>query len=91
MVKLVTRTLSKLNAKWTAVCLALATSTGLIAFAPSMAMATETETEKKLKEVTTQVGSEGVSIVLAILAGLVALIAAVIIIPKGLSMIKRCL
>jgi len=56
---------------------------------PMAALATESETEKKLHEVTTQVGSEGVAIVLAILGGLVALIAAIIIIPKGIAMIKR--
>ena len=58
------------------------------AVVPVAALAT-TETETKLGEVTTQVSSEGVSIVLAILAGLVALIAAIIIIPKGIGMIKR--
>ena len=60
----------------------------ILAAGPVAAMAT-TETETKLGEVTTQVGSEGVSIVLAILGGLVALIAAIIIIPKGIGMIKR--
>lgn len=61
----------------------------VLAVTPVAALATESETEKKLHEVTTQVGSEGVSIVLAILGGLVALIAAIIIIPKGIGMIKR--
>ena len=61
----------------------------LVAVLPVAALATESETEKKLHEVTTQVGTEGVAIVLAILGGLVALIAAIIIIPKGIGMIKR--
>ena len=61
----------------------------LVAVLPVAALATESETETKLHEVTTQVGSEGVAIVLAILGGLVALIAAIIIIPKGIGMIKR--
>ena len=61
----------------------------ILAAGPVAAMATPTATETKLGEVTTQVGSEGVSIVLAILGGLVALIAAIIIIPKGIGMIKR--
>ena len=60
----------------------------ILAAGPVAAMAT-TPTETILGEVTTQVGSEGVSIVLAILGGLVALIAAIIIIPKGIGMIKR--
>jgi len=67
----------------------LAAVGALMAVSPLAALATESETESKLKTVTTQVSSEGVSIVLAILAGLVALIAAIIIIPKGISMIKR--
>lgn len=61
----------------------------LVAAFPISALAVESATEEKLKTVTTQVSSEGVSIVLAILAGLVALIAAIIIIPKGIAMIKR--
>jgi hypothetical protein len=61
----------------------------IVVAAPAAALATESATEEKLKTVTTQVSSEGVDIVLAILAGLVALIAAIIIIPKGISMIKR--
>ena len=61
----------------------------VIAAVPVAALATESATEEKLKTVTTQVSTEGVSIVLASLAGLVALIAAIIIIPKGIGMIKR--
>lgn len=56
---------------------------------PGLALAVETPTEEKIKTVTTQVSSEGVSIVIAVLAGLAALIAAIIIIPKAIGMIKR--
>jgi hypothetical protein len=60
-----------------------------LAVSPLAALAVETETEKKIGTVTTQVSSEGVSIVLAVLAGLAALIAAIIIIPKAIGMIRR--
>ena len=79
--------IGKINAKWSALCLAVAVAVPLLI--PGAALAVESPTEEKLKTVTTQVSSEGVSIVLAILAGLVALIAAIIIIPKGIGMIKR--
>ena len=68
---------------------ALAVAGLILAAGPMAALATESATEEKLHTVTSQVGSEGVSIVLAILGGLVALIAAIIIIPKGIGMIKR--
>ncbi len=54
-----------------------------------VASATETATEEKLKTVATQVGTEGVSLVLVVLAALTALIAAVIIIPKIVGFIRR--
>lgn len=79
--------IGKINAKWAALCLAVVAAVPLLV--PAAALAVESPTEEKLKTVTTQVSSEGVSIVLAILAGLVALIAAIIIIPKGIGMIKR--
>ena len=60
----------------------------IVAF-PVAALATESETEKKIGTVTTQVSTEGVSIVIAVLGGLAALIAAIIIIPKAIGMIKR--
>lgn len=56
---------------------------------PMAALATETETETKVKEVATQVGSEGVVIVLAILSALIALLVAMIVIPKAVALIKR--
>lgn len=59
----------------------------IVAF-PVAALA-ESETEKKIGTVTTQVSTEGVSIVIAVLGGLAALIAAIIIIPKAIGMIKR--
>jgi hypothetical protein len=48
-----------------------------------------TETETKVGEVATQVGTEGVTIVLAILAALVGLLVAIIIIPKAVALIRR--
>jgi hypothetical protein len=60
-----------------------------LAAVPALAGATESASETKVKEVATQVSSEGVSIVLAILGALVALIALIIIVPKGIKMIKR--
>lgn len=68
-----------------ALCIAVA----MTAVMPVLALATETETESKIKAVTTQVATEGVSIILAVLTGLVALIAAVIIIPKAVGFIRR--
>jgi hypothetical protein len=62
--------------------------TALMAFA-GPALATESATETKLKTVAEQVGSEGVSIVLVILGAITALIVAIIVIPKAVSLIKR--
>lgn len=67
----------------------LAVSLGVVGFLPAGAGAVESATEEHIKTVTTQVSSEGVSIILAVLAGLVALIAAAIIIPKAIGFIKR--
>lgn len=58
-----------------------------MALAPALSQATETET--KVGEVATQVGSEGVTIVLAILAALIGLLVAIIIIPKAVGLIRR--
>jgi len=57
--------------------------------APALAGATESETTKKVKEVATGVGTEGVEIVLVILTALISLLVAVIIIPKAIALIKR--
>jgi hypothetical protein len=56
---------------------------------PAMASATETETEKKVGEVASKVGEEGVVIILSVLTALIALIVAVTIIPKAVHFIKR--
>lgn len=87
MVKLIVRTLSGMNKRYTMVC--AAAFAALVAVFPAAALATESATEEKLKAVTTQVSSEGVSIILAVLTGLVALIAAIIIIPKAIGFIRR--
>ena len=59
------------------------------AFVAAPALATESEGSKKVKEVTTSVSSEGVEIILAVLGGLVALIALSIILPKAIGFIRR--
>lgn len=59
------------------------------AFVAAPALATETEGAKKVKEVTTTVSTEGVEIILAVLGGLVALIALAIILPKAVGFIRR--
>ena len=61
----------------------------IVAFPVAALALAESETEKKIGTVTTQVSTEGVSIVIAVLGGLAALIAAIIIIPKAIGMIKR--
>lgn len=59
------------------------------AFVVSPALAVESEGAKKVKEVTTSVSTEGVEIILAVLGGLVALIALSIILPKAIGFIRR--
>jgi hypothetical protein len=71
-----------------------AVKTGLMvlcisAFVAAPALATESEGSKKVKEVTTNVSTEGVEIILAVLGGLVALIALSIILPKAIGFIRR--
>lgn len=61
----------------------------VLAAIPASSLATETPTEEGIKTLTTTVSSEGVEIILAILTGLAALIVAVIVIPKGIALIKR--
>ncbi len=53
------------------------------------ALAVESEGSKKVGEVTTKVSSEGTEIILAVLGGLVALIALTIVLPKAIGFIKR--
>lgn len=60
---------------------------GTMLVLPAVSGATETET--KVGEVATQVGTEGTTIVLAILAALVGLLVAIIIIPKAIGLIRR--
>ena len=88
MSQMVTSGLATANRKRVAF-VALLTMAALMALAPVSALAVETETETKVKEVATNVGTEGVTIVLAILAALVGLIVAIIIIPKAVALIRR--
>lgn len=64
-------------------------SAALFVALPAAAGATATPTETKVGEIATSVGTEGVEIVLAILAALVSLLVAIIIIPKAVGLIKR--
>ena len=68
---------------------AFSAATATVLVGPAGALATESETAKKVKEVATNVGSEGVEIVLIILTALVSLLVAIIIIPKAIGLIKR--
>lgn len=56
---------------------------------PATAGAIESEGAKKVKEVTTTVSSEGTEIIIAVLGGLVALIALAIVLPKAVGFIRR--
>ncbi len=56
---------------------------------PALASATPTETETKLEELSSKISTEGVKLILIVLTALVALIAAVIIIPKAIGFIRR--
>ena len=77
------------NTRYRVAMFSAAVAAAVMAAAPMSALAVETETEKGVKEVATQVSSEGVTIVLAILTALVALIVAIIVIPKAVALIKR--
>jgi hypothetical protein len=68
-----------------AVCLAVVVSVAVA----SPALATPSEGAEKVKEVTTKVSSEGIEIILAVLGGLVALIALTIVLPKAIGFIRR--
>jgi hypothetical protein len=59
----------------------------LVAVSPALAV--ESEGAKKVKEVTTSVSAEGIEIILAVLGGLVALIALTIVLPKAIGFIRR--
>jgi hypothetical protein len=72
---------------WLAVCAFCVAS--VYAAAPSIAMATESEGEKEVKKVTEGVATEGVVIIIAVLGGLVTLIALSIVLPKAIGFIKR--
>jgi hypothetical protein len=56
---------------------------------PAAGLAVESEGAKDVKTITTQVSSEGTEIILAVLAGLVTLIALVIVLPKAVGFIRR--
>lgn len=69
--------------------LSVALTAGVLGAAPASSLATEGATATKVKEIATDVGTEGVEIVLGILAALVTLLVAIIIIPKAVGLIKR--
>lgn len=78
---------SSTKARYLSVCVAL--TAAVLASAPASSLATEGATATKVKEIATDVGTEGVEIVLGILAALVTLLVAIIIIPKAVGLIKR--
>jgi hypothetical protein len=56
---------------------------------PALAGAVETPTEEGVKKAGESVSSEGVTIIIALLSAMVALIVAVIVIPKAIGFIRR--
>lgn len=78
---------AKAHVKW--VALGALVASAFIAVLPAASLATEGATETKMKEIAEKVSTEGVSIILIVLGALVALIVAVIIIPKAIGFIRR--
>lgn len=68
---------------------AAALAASVVVALPGMALATETPTEEGVKTIATNVSTEGVKIILIVLTALVALIVAVIVIPKAIGFIRR--
>ena len=60
-----------------------------VVFGAMPALASASETEEKLKSLSESISTEGVKLILIVLTALVALIAAVIIIPKAIGFIRR--
>jgi hypothetical protein len=87
MVARIVSYLTRARAVYLAVCVACMGA--VFAAVPMAALAVESEGEKEVKKVTEQVSSEGIVIILAVLAGLVGLIAMAIILPKAVGFIKR--
>jgi hypothetical protein len=93
--KTVVSTFAKFAAASTSVKVAVVTSLTMASAAvvPAIAAATESEAEKKagekITETVTKVGLSGEDYILLVLAGLAGLIALVIILPKAISFIKR--
>lgn len=79
--------MTSIKARWAALCVTVSFVT--LAALPGGALAVESEGTKKIGEVTTKVSSEGTEIILAVLGGLVALIALVIVLPKAVGFIRR--
>jgi ABC-type multidrug transport system fused ATPase/permease subunit len=83
---------SSMQRRYLALCVAVASAVGgfvtMLVAAPG-ASATESAGAKAVKEATTTVSSEGVEIIVAVLTGLVALIALAIILPKAIGFIRR--
>ena len=82
--KFLSKYLTKTRAAYVTVCAVV-----MSAFVVAPALAEESAGAKKVKEVTTTVSTEGVEIILAVLGGLVALIALAIILPKAVGFIRR--
>lgn len=88
MSKFVQMIVGSLKSVWVRTGAALAVFVTAVAL-PAGALAVESEGAKKIKEVTTSVSGEGTEIILAVLGGLVALIALTIVLPKAVGFIRR--
>lgn len=79
--------LRNVRTRWLLACASVAAF--ILGALPAGALAIESEGAKSVKTITTQVSGEGVEIILAVLGGLVALIALTIVLPKAVGFIRR--
>lgn len=84
MVRIITDACKRMRAAYIVLVVGLASL-----IVPGTALATESAGAKAVKEVTTSVSTEGVEIIVAVLTGLVALIALAIVLPKAIGFIRR--
>lgn len=87
MVKYVSKALQSSRARLFTLCCVVGCV--VLGAVPTLALATESEGAKAVKEATTKVSEEGQTIIIAVLTGLVALIALAIILPKAIGFIRR--
>lgn len=88
MVKYVSKALQSSRARLFTLCCVVGCV--VLGAVPTFALATsESEGAKAVKEAATKVSEEGQTIIIAVLTGLVALIALAIILPKAIGFIRR--